>query len=181
MGRSKRTDFLSPDQRGLSATGCLPPGLRASRATRLYRHAPIEPDGRMHNRVRMVVASFLVKDLRIDWQSGRALFHGTPVDGDLAANNGQLAMVRPWTGTDAMQGYRIFNPRIQSEKFDAEGISSPLCPGTQARAHEMDSRAASHAAAGNRCRPDAASDRIIRSRSWTIGKRARNIDPRKGR
>ena len=76
--------------------------------------------GWMHNRVRMVVASFLVKDLRIDWQSGERYFMERLVDGDLAANNGNWQWCAS-TGTDAMQGYRIFNPRIQSEKFDAEG------------------------------------------------------------
>lgn len=76
--------------------------------------------GWMHNRVRMVVASFLVKDLRVDWQSGERYFMERLVDGDLAANNGNWQWCAS-TGTDAMQGYRIFNPRIQSEKFDAEG------------------------------------------------------------
>ena len=76
--------------------------------------------GWMHNRVRMVVASFLVKDLRIDWQSGERYFMARLVDGDLAANNGNWQWCAS-TGTDAMQGYRIFNPKIQSEKFDADG------------------------------------------------------------
>jgi deoxyribodipyrimidine photo-lyase len=77
--------------------------------------------GWMHNRVRMVVASFLVKDLRIDWQSGERYFMRQLVDGDLAANNGNWQWCAS-TGTDAMQGYRIFNPRTQSEKFDDEGM-----------------------------------------------------------
>jgi deoxyribodipyrimidine photo-lyase len=77
--------------------------------------------GWMHNRVRMVVASFLVKDLRIDWQSGERYFMQQLVDGDLAANNGNWQWCAS-TGTDAMQGYRIFNPTIQSEKFDHEGV-----------------------------------------------------------
>ena len=76
--------------------------------------------GWMHNRVRMVVASFLVKDLRIDWQSGERYFMQQLVDGDLAANNGNWQWCAS-TGTDAMQGYRIFNPKIQSEKFDRDG------------------------------------------------------------
>ena len=76
--------------------------------------------GWMHNRVRMVVASFLVKDLRIDWQSGERYFMQQLIDGDLAANNGNWQWCAS-TGTDAMQGYRIFNPRIQSEKFDPQG------------------------------------------------------------
>ncbi|GAB1724457.1 MAG: deoxyribodipyrimidine photo-lyase [Nitrospira sp. CR1.1] len=76
--------------------------------------------GWMHNRVRMVVASFLVKDLRVDWQSGERYFLQHLVDGDLAANNGNWQWCAS-TGTDAMQGYRIFNPTLQSEKFDPEG------------------------------------------------------------
>ncbi|MBK9111225.1 MAG: FAD-binding domain-containing protein [Nitrospira sp.] len=130
--------------------------------------------GWMHNRVRMVVASFLVKDLRIDWQSGERYFMERLVDGDLAANNGNWQWCAS-TGTDAMQGYRIFNPRIQSEKFDAEGDifaamsrNSSTCPRNGFMSRISCRR-------WNRCRPDAASDRIIRSRSWTIGKRARNI------
>jgi deoxyribodipyrimidine photo-lyase len=77
--------------------------------------------GWMHNRVRMVVASFLVKDLRVDWQSGERYFMQQLVDGDLASNNGNWQWCAS-TGTDAMQGYRIFNPRTQSEKFDREGV-----------------------------------------------------------
>ncbi|HVG01324.1 MAG TPA: deoxyribodipyrimidine photo-lyase [Nitrospira sp.] len=76
--------------------------------------------GWMHNRIRMIVASFLVKDLRIDWQSGERYFMRQLVDGDLAANNGNWQWCAS-TGTDAMQGYRIFNPKVQSEKFDGEG------------------------------------------------------------
>ena len=76
--------------------------------------------GWMHNRVRMLVASFLVKDLRIEWQSGERYFMQQLVDGDLAANNGNWQWCAS-TGTDAMQGYRIFNPKIQSEKFDRDG------------------------------------------------------------
>lgn len=76
--------------------------------------------GWMHNRVRMVVASFLVKDLRIDWQSGERYFMQHLVDGDVAANNGNWQWCAS-TGTDAMQGYRIFNPTLQSEKFDPDG------------------------------------------------------------
>lgn len=76
--------------------------------------------GWMHNRVRMVVASFLVKDLRIDWQSGERYFMQHLLDADVAANNGNWQWCAS-TGTDAMQGYRIFNPKIQSEKFDRDG------------------------------------------------------------
>ena len=76
--------------------------------------------GWMHNRVRMIVASFLVKDLRIDWQSGERYFMQHLIDADVAANNGNWQWCAS-TGTDAMQGYRIFNPLMQSKKFDAKG------------------------------------------------------------
>ncbi len=76
--------------------------------------------GWMHNRVRMVVASFLIKDLRIDWQSGERYFMQHLLDADVAANNGNWQWCAS-TGTDAMRGYRIFNPALQSKKFDQDG------------------------------------------------------------
>jgi deoxyribodipyrimidine photo-lyase len=76
--------------------------------------------GWMHNRVRMIVASFLIKDLRIDWQSGERYFMQHLLDADVAANNGNWQWCAS-TGTDSMPGYRIFNPALQSKKFDPEG------------------------------------------------------------
>jgi len=76
--------------------------------------------GWMHNRVRMIVASFLIKDLRIDWQVGERYFMNHLLDADVAANNGNWQWCAS-TGTDAMRGYRIFNPSLQSKKFDPEG------------------------------------------------------------
>jgi deoxyribodipyrimidine photo-lyase len=76
--------------------------------------------GWMHNRLRMVVASFLIKDLRIDWQSGERYFMQHLLDADVAANNGNWQWCAS-TGTDAMRGYRIFNPALQSKKFDPDG------------------------------------------------------------
>ena len=76
--------------------------------------------GWMHNRVRMVVASFLIKDLRIDWQSGERYFMQRLIDADRAANNGNWQWASS-TGTDSMPGYRIFNPVLQSRKFDPAG------------------------------------------------------------
>lgn len=76
--------------------------------------------GWMHNRGRMIVASFLTKDLLINWQLGEQYFMEQLVDGDLAANNGGWQ----WTagvGTDAAPYFRIFNPVLQSEKFDPQG------------------------------------------------------------
>jgi len=76
--------------------------------------------GWMHNRVRMIVASFLIKDLRIDWRSGERYFMHHLIDADVAANNGNWQWCAS-TGTDAMRGYRIFSPVLQSKKFDPNG------------------------------------------------------------
>ena len=76
--------------------------------------------GWMHNRVRMVVASFLVKNLMIDWQTGAEWFLDTLVDADLANNSAGWQWVAG-CGTDAAPYFRIFNPVRQSEKFDPDG------------------------------------------------------------
>jgi deoxyribodipyrimidine photo-lyase len=76
--------------------------------------------GWMHNRVRMVVASFLVKHLLIGWQDGAAWFWDTLVDADLANNTFGWQWVAG-CGADAAPYFRIFNPAIQAEKFDAQG------------------------------------------------------------
>ena len=75
--------------------------------------------GWMHNRVRMVVASFLVKDLQLDWREGEAWFWDTLVDADLAANSASWQWVAG-SGADAAQYVRIFNPTLQSKKFDSD-------------------------------------------------------------
>ena len=74
----------------------------------------------MHNRVRMIVASFLVKDLHLEWQLGARWFMRHLVDGDVASN----AHGWQWTagcGTDAAPYFRIFNPVTQGQKFDPDG------------------------------------------------------------
>ncbi len=76
--------------------------------------------GWMHNRARMVTASFLVKNLLIDWRWGEAWFMKNLLDGDPAANNGGWQWVAG-TGTDAAPYFRIFNPITQSQKFDPSG------------------------------------------------------------
>jgi len=76
--------------------------------------------GWMHNRARMVTASFLVKNLLIDWRWGEAWFMQNLLDGDPAANNGGWQWVAG-TGTDAAPYFRIFNPITQSQKFDPTG------------------------------------------------------------
>lgn len=76
--------------------------------------------GWMHNRVRMVVASFLTKDLLIDWKWGEKHFMNLLLDGDLAPNNGGWQWAAS-TGCDPQPYFRIFNPYLQSEKFDPSG------------------------------------------------------------
>lgn len=76
--------------------------------------------GWMHNRLRMIVASFLVKDLLIDWREGERYFMSQLIDGDLAANNGGWQWAAS-SGTDAAPYFRIFNPTTQGERFDEEG------------------------------------------------------------
>jgi deoxyribodipyrimidine photo-lyase len=77
--------------------------------------------GWMHNRVRMIVASFLIKDLLIDWRDGEKWFWDTLVDADLAQNAGNWQWVAG-SGADAAPYFRVFNPTTQGQKFDPEGI-----------------------------------------------------------
>lgn len=76
--------------------------------------------GFMHNRLRMVAASFLVKDLLIDWRWGERYFAEKLIDFDFSANNGGWQWAAS-TGCDAQPWFRIFNPTTQSERFDANG------------------------------------------------------------
>ena len=82
--------------------------------------AQLNQTGYMHNRLRMVTASFLVKDLGIDWRWGERYFAEKLNDYELASNNGGWQWAAS-TGCDAQPYFRIFNPISQSEKFDAEG------------------------------------------------------------
>ena len=82
--------------------------------------AQINQTGYMHNRLRMVAGSFLVKDLGIDWRWGEKYFAEKLNDFDLSANNGGWQWVAS-SGCDAQPYFRIFNPISQSEKFDAQG------------------------------------------------------------
>ncbi len=77
-------------------------------------------EGWMHNRVRMIVASFLVKDLHLEWQHGAAHFLDRLVDADLASNQHGWQWVAG-SGTDASPYFRVFNPMTQGKKFDADG------------------------------------------------------------
>jgi deoxyribodipyrimidine photo-lyase len=101
--------FLRAWQRGLTGYPIVDAGMRQLWHT-----------GWMHNRVRMIVASFLVKDLLIPWQQGAAWFWDTLVDADLANNT----LGWQWSagcGADAAPYFRIFNPITQGEKFDPQG------------------------------------------------------------
>ena len=77
-------------------------------------------EGWMHNRTRMVVASFLTKDLMIDWRIGAAHFMAHLVDGDVAQNQLNWQWVAG-TGTDT-NPHRVYNPTVQSRKFDPDGV-----------------------------------------------------------
>ncbi len=77
--------------------------------------------GLMHNRLRMIVASFLTKNLMINWQEGEKYFSTKLLDHDPAINNGNWQWVAS-TGCDAAPYFRIFNPETQSKKFDPEGV-----------------------------------------------------------
>ncbi len=80
----------------------------------------LEQTGYMHNRLRMITASFLTKDLGIDWRAGERHFAAHLNDYDLAANNGGWQWAAS-TGCDAQPWFRIFNPVTQSQRFDPSG------------------------------------------------------------
>lgn len=77
--------------------------------------------GWMHNRLRMISASFLVKSLLIDWRKGQDYFMSKLIDGNFASNNGGWQWIAS-TGTDSVPYFRIFNPERQSKKFDSSGM-----------------------------------------------------------
>jgi len=80
----------------------------------------LEQEGWMHNRVRMIVASFLTKDLHLPWKWGEEFFMRHLVDADIASNNGGWQWTAG-TGTDASPWFRVFSPMLQGEKFDPRG------------------------------------------------------------
>lgn len=101
--------LLKAWQRGLTGYPIVDAGMRELWAT-----------GWMHNRVRMIAASFVIKDLLISWQRGEAWFWDTLVDADLASNAASWQWVAG-SGADAAPYFRIFNPVSQGQKFDPEG------------------------------------------------------------
>jgi deoxyribodipyrimidine photo-lyase len=102
-------DALSAWQRGATGYPIVDAGMRELWTT-----------GWMHNRVRMIVASFLIKDLLIDWQTGENWFWDMLVDADLANNAASWQWVAG-CGADAAPYFRVFNPTIQGTKFDPDG------------------------------------------------------------
>lgn len=102
-------DGLSAWQRGQTGYPMVDAGMRELWHT-----------GFMHNRVRMIVGSFLIKDLLVDWREGEAWFWDTLVDADLANNAGNWQWVAG-SGADAAPFFRVFNPFTQGEKFDPNG------------------------------------------------------------
>ena len=102
-------DDIGRWQKGLTGYPFIDAGMRQLEAT-----------GWMHNRVRMAVASFLVKDLLVDWRIGEHWFRQRLVDGDIAQNVGNWQWVAG-TGPDAAPYFRVFNPVLQSRKFDPDG------------------------------------------------------------
>jgi deoxyribodipyrimidine photo-lyase len=100
---------LSAWQRGLTGYPIVDAGMRELWST-----------GWMHNRVRMIVASFLIKDLLLDWRVGEKWFWDTLVDADLASNSANWQWVAG-CGVDAAPYFRVFNPSLQGAKFDPDG------------------------------------------------------------
>lgn len=105
----KNEEALQAWQQGLTGYPIVDAAMRQLNAT-----------GWMHNRLRMISASFLVKDLLIDWRIGEQYFMSQLLDGDLAANNGGWQWAAS-TGVDAVPYFRIFNPTTQGEHFDPKG------------------------------------------------------------
>ena len=102
-------DRLQAWQAGMTGYPIVDAGMRELAAT-----------GWMHNRARMIVASFLTKDLHIDWRAGEEWFMRRLVDGEPASNNGGWQWAAS-TGSDAQPHFRIFNPTVQGERFDPGG------------------------------------------------------------
>ena len=105
----KNKDLLTKWQRGQTGFPLIDAGMRELWQT-----------GYMHNRVRMIVASFLVKNLGIHWKHGERWFWDTLVDADLANNSAGWQWVAG-SGSDAATYFRMFNPVMQGQKFDPDG------------------------------------------------------------
>ena len=134
--------------------------------------AQINQTGWMHNRLRMVAASFLTKDLGIDWRRGEAYFALHLIDYELASNNGGWQWAAS-TGCDAQPWFRIFNPVTQSRRFDPEGSSSAAtCRSSPASTTPRSTRRGRPGRSSSR-RPASSSAATTRGRSSTTPRRAR--------
>jgi deoxyribodipyrimidine photo-lyase len=135
---------------GTTGFGIVDAGMRQLAAT-----------GWMHNRVRMITASFLVKDLHLPWQWGARWFMHHLVDGDLASNNHGWQWAAG-TGTDAAPYFRVFNPTLQADRYDPDGdyvarwVTNPVPPMLDHRA-EREEALRRLASIGARPGPDATS------------------------
>ena len=109
LGWENREDWFDAWKAGQTGYPIVDAGMRQLAAT-----------GWMHNRVRMIVASFLTKDLLIDWRWGERYFMERLLDGDLAPNNGGWQWAAS-TGCDPQPYFRIFNPTLQGKRFDPDG------------------------------------------------------------
>lgn len=114
--QTKRVEWLYDEQQfnawkeGRTGYPIVDAGMRQLKAT-----------GYMHNRLRMITAMFLTKHLLMNWQLGEAYFMSMLVDGDFSSNNGGWQWSAS-TGTDSQPYFRVFNPKLQSERFDKDGI-----------------------------------------------------------
>ena len=109
MGWRHDPDDIERWKKGLTGYPLIDAGMRQ-----------LESIGWMHNRIRMAAASFFVKDLLVDWRIGERWFRRLLVDGDIAQNVGNWQWIAG-TGPDAAPYFRVFNPVLQSRKFDPEG------------------------------------------------------------
>lgn len=109
FGFQTHSEYLRAWQTGQTGIPIIDAGMRQLWAT-----------GTMHNRIRMLVASFLTKNMNVDWRLGAEWFEDCLFDANLANNRGGWQWVAG-TGTDAAPYFRIFNPVTQAQKFDAEG------------------------------------------------------------
>ncbi len=146
-GRHRRRTRVVASNAGARArpgSGIVDAGMRQLAAT-----------GWMHNRVRMIVASFLVKDLHLPWQWGARWFMQHLVDGDLASNNHGWQWAAG-TGTDAAPYFRVFNPTTQQERFDPTGeyVATWAPEPVPADARSCASNGPRHSAVSSRCRAD---------------------------
>ena len=130
-------------------------------------------EGWMHNRVRLVTASFLIKDLHIGWWHGADWFMDQLRDGDIAQNQLNWQWVAG-CGTDAAPYFRVFNPTAQAQKFDADGdLHPPLRPRAGRRPARVPARAV--AGPGRAAGRLSGADRGPRRRAQGVSRAVRQI------